>query len=119
MIVVFTAIQVAVAVIGGVLCLVLGMVKKAPNDLSMGAVAVVELLLVAQLVVSLMAPALGNPSQGSAAEFYTYVISALIVPPAAAFWALVDRTRWATMILGAACLTVAVMVYRMQQIWLG
>lgn len=119
MIVVFTVVQVAVAVLGGLMCLVLGLAKKVPNDLSMGTVALIEVLLIVQLVISFVAPAVGNPSQGSGAEFYTYLISALLVPPAAGFWALVDRTRWATMVLGAACLTVAVMVYRMQQIWLG
>jgi hypothetical protein len=32
-------------------------------------------------------------------------------------WALVDRSKWSTVILGVASLAVAVMVYRMTQIW--
>jgi hypothetical protein len=39
------------------------------------------------------------------------------VPPAAIVWALVDRTKWSTVVLGAGAFTVAVMVYRMYQIW--
>ncbi|MCW4458324.1 hypothetical protein [Microbacterium sp. MPKO10] len=113
----FTIAQVAVAGLGALLCLVLGLVGRVPNDLTMGAVALVEVLLVAQLVTALVAPAVGNTAEGSLLEYYTYLISALLVPPAAAFWALVDRSRWATVILGAGCLTVAIMVYRMQQIW--
>ena len=35
----------------------------------------------------------------------------------AVVWALVDRGRWSTAILGVACLAIAVMVYRMGQIW--
>jgi hypothetical protein len=113
----FTTIQVAVACAAGVLCLVLGIAKRLPDDLSMGAVAVVELLLIAQLVVAIIAPVAGNSPTGSLAEFYIYLISALVLPLAGGFWALVERNRWSTLILGGVCLAIAVMVYRMAQIW--
>ena len=113
----FTTVQVIVACAAGVLCIVLGLAKKLPGDLSMGAVALVELLLIAQLVVAIIAPAVGNEPSGSLAEFYIYLISALILPLAGAFWALIERNRWSTIILGAVCLAIAVMVYRMGQIW--
>jgi len=32
-------------------------------------------------------------------------------------WALVDRSRWSNVVLAAAVFAVAVMVYRMLQIW--
>lgn len=113
----FTIAQLIVAVAAGLLCVVLGLAGKPPSDTTMGAVALVELLLIAQLVTAIAAPAAGNTPTGSLLEFYTYLVSAVVVPPAAAFWALIDRSRWATVILGAGCFTVAVMVYRMQQIW--
>jgi hypothetical protein len=113
----FTTVQVIVACAAGVLCIVLGIAKKLPGDLSMGAVALVELLLIAQLVVALVAPVVGNQPSGSLAEFYIYLISALILPLAGAFWALIERNRWSTIILGGVCLAIAVMVYRMSQIW--
>ena len=113
----FTAVQVAVACIAGVLCIVLGLAGRVPSDLTMGAVALVELLLVAQLVVTIVAPAVGNEPTGSLAEFYIYLISALILALAGGFWALIERNRWSTVILGAVCLAIAVMVYRMGQIW--
>ena len=113
----FTTVQVIVACAAGVLCIVLGLAKKLPGDLSMGAVALVELLLIAQLVVAIVAPAVGNEPSGSLAEFYIYLISALILPLAGAFWALIERNRWSTIILGGVCLAIAVMVYRMSQIW--
>ena len=113
----FTAVQVAVACVAGVLCIVLGLAGRVPSDVSMGAVALVELLLVAQLVVTIIAPAVGNEPTGSLAEFYIYLISALILPLAGGFWALIERNRWSTVILGAVCLAIAVMVYRMGQIW--
>ncbi|MBG6239753.1 hypothetical protein IWX78_002743 [Mycetocola sp. CAN_C7] len=114
----FTNAQVAVAVIAGLLCLVLGFLGRKPSDLSLGALALVELLLLVQLVVAIAAPAFGNEPVGNMLEFYTYLISAVILPIAAGFWALVDRSRWSTVILGTAALAIAVMVYRMQQIWM-
>jgi hypothetical protein len=109
--------QVAVAVVAGLLCIVLGLAGRVPNDLVLGSLALVELLLVGQVVVALVAPAVGNPPTGSLLEFWVYLVSAVLLPPAAALWALVDRGRWATVVCGVAALAVAVMVYRMFQIW--
>ncbi|MFJ3488867.1 hypothetical protein [Leifsonia aquatica] len=113
----FTTVQVIVACAAGLLCLMLGFAGRVPNDLSMGAVALVELLLIAQLVVTIVSPAVGNEPSGSLPEFYIYLISALILPAAGGFWALIERNRWSTVILGGVCLAIAVMVYRMGQIW--
>lgn len=113
----FTTTQVIVACVAGVLCLALGLAGRVPGDVTMGAVAVVELLLIAQLVVAIVGPLVGNTPTGSLAEFYIYLISALILPAAGAFWALIERNRWSTVILGGVCLAIAVMVFRMGQIW--
>ena len=113
----FTVAQVGVAVIAGLFCLVLGLAGRIPNDYTLGATALVELLLIVQLVVSLVAPAVGNHARGSLLEFWVYLVSALLVPAAAVFWALVDRSRWSTVVLAVACFAIAVMVYRMSQIW--
>lgn len=117
MIEVFTWVQVAVACAAGALCIILGLAGKSPADLTMGALALVEVLLLGQLVVALIAPATGNTATGSVLEFYVYLVSALIIPPAAGFWALIERSRWSTVILGVAAFAIAVMVYRMEQIW--
>lgn len=113
----FTITQIAVAVIAGLLCLGYGFAGREPADLTLGATVLVELLLIAQLVVSIIAPAAGNPATGSVLEFYVYLVSALFVPPLAAIWALTDRSKWSTVVLGVGCLAVAVMLYRMGQIW--
>jgi hypothetical protein len=113
----YTTLQVIVACAAGVLCIVLGLAKRLPGDVSMGAVALVELLLIGQLVVAIVAPLVGNEPSGSLPEFYIYLISALILPLAGGFWALIERNRWSTIILGGVCLAIAVMVYRMGQIW--
>ncbi|MFE6963610.1 hypothetical protein ACFVAJ_00765 [Agromyces sp. NPDC057679] len=113
----FAWVQLAVAVAAGLLCLVLGFAGRVPSDLTLGALAVVELLILVQIVVAIAAPALGNSPTGSALEFWVYLVSAALLPPAAAFWALLERNRWSTVVLGVAALSVGVMVYRMLQIW--
>lgn len=114
----FSYAQIAVALLAGVVCLVVGFSGRVPNDYTLGATALVELLLVIQFVVALLAPAFGNDARGDVLEFYVYAVSALLLPAAAVFWALIDRTRWSTVILGVACLAIAVMVFRMNEIWL-
>lgn len=113
----FTYLQIAVAVIAGLIAIVRGLAGKTPSDLVLGALGVVELLLVVQLVISIVAPLTGNEASGSVLEFYVYLISAMLLPIAAGFWALIERSRWSTVILGVAALSVAVMLYRMLQIW--
>jgi hypothetical protein len=113
----FTVTLVTVAVLAGLLCIVLGLAKVKPNDYSIGATLLVELLLIVQLVISIIAPFVGNHATGSVIEFYIYLIAALIIPLLAGFWALVDRDRWSTVILGVGSLAVAVMTVRMDIIW--
>jgi hypothetical protein len=113
----FTVVQVAVAAAAGLLCLVIGIAGRKPGDLSLGATALVELLLLAQLVIAILSPLFGNHPTGSVLEFYIYVIAALIIPLIAGFWALVERDRWSVVVLGVACLAIAVMVVRMNIIW--
>jgi hypothetical protein len=113
----FAIVQVAVAAVVAVLCVVLGLLGRKPSDLTLGATALIELLLVAQLVVAIIAPAAGNPSRGSVLEFYVYLVTALLIPILGVAWALIERTRWSTVVLGIAAFAIAVMVYRMYQIW--
>ena len=113
----FTIAQVSVAVAAGLLAVVLGLAGRAPNDLVLGAAALVELLLLAQVVIALVAPIFGNAPTGSGLEFWVYLVSAVLLPPLAVLWGLIERNRWSTVIIGVACLAVAVMVYRMNVIW--
>lgn len=113
----FTYVTVVVAVLGGILCMILGLAGRRPSDLTVGALALLELLLLAQVVISLIAPFAGNPPTGSLLEFWVYLVSAALLPIAGVGWALVERSRWSTVVLGVAALAVAVMVWRMQVIW--
>ena len=109
---------VTVAVAAGALCVVLGLAGRKPSDLSLGAAAIVELLIVVQIVVAIAAPAFGNVPTGSGLEFWIYLVTAALLVPLAVLWSLLERdSRWSTVVIGVACLAIAVMVYRMHQIW--
>ena len=113
----FTFVQVGVAVAAGLFCLVAGLAGRRPSDWTVGSLALLELLLVAQIVVAIVAPLVGNQPTGSLLEFWVYLVSAVLLPFAAVAWALLERSRWSTVIMGIAALSIAVMVWRMYVIW--
>jgi len=113
----FTAVTVIAAIIAGLACVIIGLAGRAPADFTNGAIVLVEVLLIVQLVISLLSPAFGNLPTGSGLEFWVYLITAVLIPPLAVLWGLIERNRWSTVVLGVASLAVAVMVYRMYQIW--
>jgi len=113
----FTLTQVGVAVLAGLIAVAAGLAGRRPSDLTVGALALIELLLIVQIVVAIVSPFAGNPPSGSLLEYWTYLVSAALLPPAGAAWALIERSRWSTVIMGAVALAVAVMVWRMHVIW--
>ncbi|WP_214465930.1 hypothetical protein [Microbacterium flavescens] len=113
----FTIVLLAVAVIAGLFCVIAGLAGRRPSDFTVGALALLELLLIAQIVVAIVAPLVGNPPTGSLLEFWVYLVSAALLPIAGVAWALLERSRWSTVIMGIAALAVAVMVWRMHAIW--
>lgn len=115
----FTVVQTVVAVAAGLFCVIAGLAGRRPSDYSVGALALVELLLIIQLVVAIVAPFVGNPSLGNTLEFWVYLVSAVLLPLAGVAWALIERSRWSTVIMGIVALAVAVMVWRMHTIWTG
>jgi hypothetical protein len=110
-------VQLVLATAAGCLAVILGLAKRKPSNLSLGALAIVELGLVIQFVVSIVLVIMGQQAQSDTVEFFAYLVVALMVPIGAAFWALIERSRWATVVLGVGALTVAVMLVRMQQLW--
>lgn len=113
----FTIAQVVVAVVVGLVATVAGLAGRRPGDATVGGLALLLLLLIVQVVIAVIAPFAGNPPTGSPLEFWVYLVSAVLLPPAAVAWALIERSRWSTVIMGIAALAVAVMVWRMQVIW--
>lgn len=106
-------------VIAGLLLVVMGLIGRKPSGFSLALVAGSEFGLAMQLIASITLVILGERAKLDTWEFFGYLIVALMVPIAAAIWALIDRNRWSTVVMGAGVLTVVVMLVRMQQIWTG
>ena len=113
----FTVVQIAVACAAGLLCTVLGLAGRRPSDLSVGTQALVLLLLIVQVVIAIIAPLAGNPPTGDLLEFWVYLVSAVLIPPAAVAWALIERGRWSTVVMGVAAIAIAIMIWPMNVIW--
>ena len=86
------------------------------DDRLLLAAALLELGLLVQLVVCLanVGEVGGRADQ---ATFAAYAISLPFVPPAVAFLAIKEKTRWAMGVIAAGAFAVAVMTGRLQQIW--
>jgi hypothetical protein len=106
-----------VAVVGGLLALVLGLFGRLPSLVSLSPLVLTAVLLVAQAFITIGVLVSGGSTNGDVIEFYGYLLTALIVAVGAGLWSLAERSKFSTIILGAANLTVAVMLLRMWQIW--
>ena len=106
-------------IIAGLLVAGLGLIGRRPSGFSLALIAGSEFGLLMQLVASITLVILGESAVLDTWEFFGYLLVALFVPIAAVVWALVDRSRWSTVVLGAGMLTVVVMLVRMLQIWTG
>lgn len=113
----FTIAQIALAVIVGVVCIGLGLAGRRPGDVSVGGMALLQLVLIAQVIVAIVAPLVGNSPTGSGLEFWTYLVTAAVLPIAGIIWAFIDRGRWSVVVMGVLALAVAVMTYREWVIW--
>ena len=51
--------------------------------------------------------------------FVSYLVTVLVIPPAAVLWGVAEKSRWGTGVVLVAMLTVAVLVIRVLGIWQG
>ena len=106
----------AVAAVATVVMLVRD--ESPPSDryfLLLGALLVA---LLAQVVVGLVSLA-RTDADVDAVTFVAYLFTTLLVVPVGAALALVERTRWGTLVLLVALLTVAAMQLRLDSLWAG
>jgi hypothetical protein len=106
-----------VGLLSTLLCAGAGILRKAPNDATILSVAAVELSLLVYLVGSIVRVASGERIVGEPWEFWGYLITALLLPVGAVYWAILERTRWSNFVLAAVGVTALVMAARMNQIW--
>jgi len=80
------------------------------------ALGVLEILLLVEdgLVVARLA---SGPHPAGLATLIGYLIAMPIVPVAAAFWGLLERSRWGSAVIAVAGLVAPVLMVRLHQIW--
>ncbi|MGO1317852.1 MAG: hypothetical protein ACTMIR_12575 [Cellulomonadaceae bacterium] len=78
---------------------------------------VVEVLLAVQLVAG--GVAVSGRTGVDAVTFWGYLVTILFILPVAAVWSFAERTRWSSVVLLVAGLTVVFLEYRLVQIWGG
>ncbi len=113
----FAWFQVGFAALIGLVSFGFAAKKATPNDYTLLGTVLIGVLLVAQIVVSIVAPFVGNEPTGDSLEFWMYLITAVMMIPAAVIWAVVERNVVSNVILGVVGVSVAVMVARMNEIW--
>jgi hypothetical protein len=80
--------------------------------------AVVEFFVLVQGVVAIVQGA-GGAGAADPLLFWGYYATTLVILPIAAAWAFAERTKWSSVVLLAAAVTVAFLEWRMWQIWMG
>lgn len=87
-----------------------------PNDYVYGALALLEVGLLAQLVVGLVM--IGGDHGGvNVAAYVGYLVGSIVLLPVAFLWSIGERTRAGTGVLLVAVLVVPVLFLRLHQLW--
>jgi hypothetical protein len=114
-----TPLVVAISVVAAALA-VLGALSTALRrrigSAHLAVAGLLELLLVVQAVLAAVAVA-GGHRPAELATFVAYLVSVVLLPIAGLLWARTEPTRWAGTVLGVAALAVAVMVWRLLDLW--
>ncbi|WP_040338844.1 hypothetical protein [Candidatus Blastococcus massiliensis] len=79
------------------------------------AAAVLEVLLLVQAAVALLA--MDGETPADTASFLGYLSGVVLVPVAGVLWARTEMTRWAGTVLAVAGAAVGVMIWRLLELW--
>ncbi|MER7624133.1 MULTISPECIES: hypothetical protein [Streptomyces] len=79
--------------------------------------AVVTLLVLAQLIVGIVQLARGEKAEEGTTIFVAYLLGALCAVPVAGFMSLAERSRWGSATVAAGAVVLAVLEVRLHDIW--
>ena len=114
-----TPLIVAISVVAGALAVLGGLstgLRRRIGSAHLALAGLLELLLVGQAVLATVA-LVGGHRPVELATFVAYLGSVVLLPVAGVLWARTEPTRWAGTVLGVAALAVAVMVWRLLDLW--
>jgi hypothetical protein len=109
-----------VATLAAALLAVAGVVSTAAGrrtgQLHLAAAALLEAVLLVQAVLAVVLLVGGHHPKETAA-FLGYLVGIVLVPVAGVLWARSEPTRWAGTVLVVAAVVVAIMDWRLVQLW--
>jgi hypothetical protein len=114
-----TGLQIVLSVVALVVALwlvVLIVRDRLPDDYLYGALGLLEVGLVAQLVIGLVMVS-GDHGGVNVAAYVGYLVGALVILPVGFLWSLGERTRAGTGVLLVAVLVVPVLFLRLHDLW--
>ena len=80
------------------------------------AIALLELVLAVVLVIGIVA-VLGTDNPVPTGLVLTYLVTMILVPPAAVLWGVAEKSRWGTGVVAVAILSLAILSERVLQLW--
>lgn len=82
------------------------------------AIALLEIVLIALLIGgSVMLSQTSRHVDG--VLFVSYLVTVVVIPPAAVLWGIGEKSRWGTGVVVVAMLSIAVLSFRLLGIWQG
>ncbi|MFT4147372.1 MAG: hypothetical protein QM632_01055 [Micrococcaceae bacterium] len=109
----------AVSLFSMVACAVDAIRKRPPGDVSTFSLGLAWLGLLGHVILSIVLTTQGSHAVKSTAEFWAYLITVFLIPPAAVFWSLLERTAQSSWTLSGVNIVVIIMVLRMAELWYG
>jgi len=112
LVVAITVVAVALALLG----LASTLARRRIGLVHLAVAGVLEALLLVQAGIAVVAMA-GGDTPPETATFAGYLAGVVLVPVAGSLWARTEQTRWAGTVIAVAAAVVAVMVWRLLQLW--
>ncbi|MCW2634082.1 MAG: putative integral rane protein [Blastococcus sp.] len=107
-----TVVAVLLALLGGAAMLA----RRRIGLVHVGGAVLLEVLLLVQAGAAVVAM-VGGERPVETATFLGYLVGVLLVPVAGVLWARTEPTRWAGGVIVVAGIVVAVMAWRLLQLW--
>jgi hypothetical protein len=106
----------ALAVVLALWLVVLIALGRDPGDVLYGAIALLELGIIAQLVIGLVR--LGGDHAGvNVAAYVGYLVGSILILPVGFAWSVGERSRSGTAVLLVAVVVIPVLFLRLHQLW--
>lgn len=109
-------------IIGALLLALLSLINafrdRPVGPILLGGLTVVELALLIQAGLTVVGMIMGSGPEEKGV-LVGYLIGTVLIPPAAAYLALTERTRWGSVVVVVGAFAIAAMTGRLLQVWQG